>query len=210
MCFDVTFHPISPEDITFFVEDVVLDPTFAPSRIERLDLEPAFKDAIRNAYGFIADFRKSVESGESDFAHTFSFMTAIVAGFLHPYWYSRGCAVSFLPDVDPTIGPILESPLVVMPRLARQMSDPSNGRITTNFISGAYVSQSNVVALKSYFADPKNGDHIARIFSDNGRDSLLEAIEYATEHRLGLLEASDVIVPLFGECVTNPNNARRT
>ncbi len=44
------------------------------------------------------------------------------------------------------------------------------------------------------------------VFDYNGLASLLGAIGYAVDRSLGLMEATDVVVPLADETVTDPMN----
>jgi hypothetical protein len=104
MGFDITFHPVSRDDLQRFVFDVFNEPSLAESRATELSADPNAQSQILELYG---QFPQWAADGEAPFEATFAVACAAVAGWRHPYWYARGQALSFLATEEEAIGALL-------------------------------------------------------------------------------------------------------
>jgi hypothetical protein len=214
MGFDITFHPVSVADLQRFVFDVADDVALAPKRAKELTGVPEKQtDVLEGVLGRLPEFVDDVRR-EGDFNRTMAFAAAAVAGYLHPYWYARGSALSFIAVEHPEIARFF-TPL---PNLAKgsvgTLEDESAGLLTDNYAASGVVLPErlgDLLSLLQKLAKPVKGKPRApvfQIFDDEGFDSLLRALAYAAEHGLGLMEASDLVVPISNEGFTDPDNMR--
>jgi hypothetical protein len=109
MGYDITFHPITREELKEFVFDVIMDPGLANKRAALISNNTAMQESIRNIYGKMSGFRQMVLNGNYPFPATYSYATAAIAGFLHPYWYARGSCITFICVEERTTGKALKS-----------------------------------------------------------------------------------------------------
>ncbi|HEY3321969.1 MAG TPA: hypothetical protein VGP72_15995 [Planctomycetota bacterium] len=208
MGYDVTFHPVSVEDLQHFLFDVVDDPSLSTPRSQEISEKDKARQLVKQLYEKVPEWfsDKSVP-----FNASVSFLAAILAGFRRPFWYSRGASLSFAADAVPEMGELF-TPL---PGIAKgsisKRADPSKGRITENYTASGIILPEKIEALQKLFpriapsldANAK-GYHF---YSDDFR-SLLVATNFARSNGLGLIEASDVVVPAADECISDFDNMR--
>ncbi len=88
MGYDITFHPIKAEEITYFIFDVIGDPTLMQSRIDLLSQDEDQKNFLSACYNHtLAQFLEKKSQHVSSLA--LSFFCGTISSFLHPYWYVR-------------------------------------------------------------------------------------------------------------------------
>src|SRR5207253_693867 len=96
MGFDVTFHPIGADQLRHFLFDVLDDGSLAAARAAELSAEPKHRKVLDQLYesfpGWLAG------RGAPPVGNSFAVVAAVIAGFLHPYWYARGTALTFLAE----------------------------------------------------------------------------------------------------------------
>jgi len=201
MGYDVTFHPVSRNQLKHFVFDVFNDASVAESRAAELSNDPEAQEQIVGLYG---QFPEWEEDDEAPFEATFAVAAAAIAGWLHPYWYARGQALSFMAFEHPEVAECF-TPL---PRLATgrfaSLPDDSDGFLGENFTASGFISPDKfdtLTRLVKELAAPK-------FFAQDGLESLHAALGYARAKGLGLLEATDIVVPSAGEFTSNPENLR--
>ena len=212
MGYDVTFHPVSRAELQRFVFDVVGDPALASVRATELAPDPDKREVALDVYE-----QMSAWNGQDvPFNATYGVVAAIVAGFLHPYWYVRGQAVSFLAQQDPSVHELL----VPLPRIAEgavgSLKDPSCGLITDNYTASGLLENLDEFLVRfqkhlrpqSKLAFWKKPPLALELFSEDGIQALEYAVRYAQAKRLGLMEATDVVVPFAEEFRTDPDNLR--
>jgi hypothetical protein len=214
MGFDVTFHPVSVSDLQRFVFDVADKGALAGARAREIT-----KDARKQrdiADGVLARLPVFVKDVKADggFANTVAFAAAAVAGYLHPYWYARGSALSFLAEKQPEVAKMITPLPKVAKGAVSKLADDSSGLLAGNYTASGVVLPENIPrlhALLRMLATPAKGKKKAAlfdVFDEHGVDSLLRAIAYAAEHQLGLMEATDLVVPISNEGFTDADNMR--
>ena len=207
MGYDVTFHPFSRKEFHFYIERVVDDPTDYGLQLMGLHDDPeehAFlTDAIYSRFG---RFKAQILAGTMDFEKGIGSCMASIFGYLHPYWYSRGGMLSRLYEApfNAYRGDIAD--LVSGP--SKPVFDKAYGAIMENYSSGVYVPYEKIAHLQQLLKDPANAAMVEEVIGGSNIASLLECLQYCLAHRLDLLEATDVYVPISGECSTLPANMR--
>jgi hypothetical protein len=110
----------------------------------------------------------------------------------------------------PLVRPWTRFPIVQLQRMA----DPGHGFFEGNNRASGYFTHESLERLQREVDALSDGrgemdtTPVAGVFNDEGYESLRCAIRYAIQNRLGLIEASDVIVPFTGQCRTDPKNVR--
>lgn len=208
MGFDVTFHPVSLAAVQHAVFDVANAPALAAARAKALASSKAKRDDLTaGVLNRLGDFVGEVqESG--GFGETIAFATAAVAGYLHPYWYARGSALSFLAAEDPSIVALFTSWQGLATGVVSTLSDDSAGLITANYSASGFITPEKLVTLQALLANAKKKSPFFEVFDEDGFDALRRAVDYAAAHGLGLMEASDLVVPMTNEGFTDLDNLR--
>lgn len=207
MSFDITFHPITKEELQSFFIEVLNRPEDAGAKASEITTDPEKEARIMGIYEECGDVLADVRAKKEPFS-TLVLGAGAIAGFLHPYWYSRGSSISFLCLEDERFDPLLISLAALFPRAFNGIKDESGGYIMDNFSGGGYVSNGNLPALKSMLLDDRYEDAVTSIFAEDSFEALMEAIDYALDNGAGLLEVSDLVVPSDGEVFTDPDNLR--
>jgi hypothetical protein len=227
--FDITFHPISVEDAQYFVFDVVDDPSLSEERLASLTRMPEKQAIARASYGCLLRWRNPRDWGQGqNFGNTVAFVTAAVAGFLCPFWYSRSGAISFHDKRDDRVLRLFRSWTQLARGAVSRMPDKTDGLLLASYHGSGLIVPERLTELESIALDigrsiqdeTYHDDPVAvvpegfppvrmsRAFDDDGLASLLTAIEYAKKHDLGLVEASDVVKPIADETCTDPEHFR--
>lgn len=188
MGWDISYHPIAPDEIAS-VYFAGLDDS---DRVDRLIA----------AYGIGADdagrlrriFERARELDPHDpFPQTHGFFLAIVAGFLRPFWYVRGSALSFLSD-DPDFRAYFSDWKTLVPE--KHTRDSFENVLLCNYCGGVFLAPDAVKALKrDYEEKPDVRKKLDQLFSDGRLNIFWKGVDYALDHNLGLLEAAEVIEP---------------
>jgi hypothetical protein len=214
MGFDVTFHPVSVADLQHFVFDLAGDAALAGPRSKELTLDPAKQREV--AVGVLArlpDFVEEVKA-DGDFAMSVSFAAAAVAGYRHPYWYARGSALSFMAAEHPPLAKLFSSLASLAKGPVATLEDDSFALLTENYSASGVVLPGKLAALQKLLAGlaraPSKGQQgpLFEIFDADGYDSLQRAMAYALEHQLGLMEATELVVPMENQGFTDLDNLR--
>lgn len=190
------------------VFDVANSPALAAARAKSLTTSKAKRDDLTaGVLNRLADFVGEVqESG--GFGETIAFATAAVAGYLHPYWYARGSALSFLAAEDPSIVALFTSWQGLAAGVVSTLSDDSAGLISANYSASGFITPERLGALQALLAKAKKKSPFFEVFDEDGFDALRRAVDYAAAHGLGLMEASDLVVPMTNEGFTDLDNLR--
>ncbi len=120
------------------------------------------------------------------------FAMAAVAGFLRKYWYVRGSALSFLPDE------ILEKYITDWGQLipGDRATGPWTSRLEENYAGGVYLAPEALRRLRDdYSTNDTLRTHLDNLFSHGRLAVFWQAVEFAIEHHVGLIEASEVTEP---------------
>lgn len=210
MGYDVTFHPVSLNDIRRYVFDVIEQPDLADSRASDITSDGAKRRHVERVYEELADWVRQLSEGKSlPLNETVARAAAQVAGFIHPYWYSRNAAISMLED-DAVLD--LFAPLSKLPGAPECLSAAEpDAHIGLNYTASGVIT--NVDRLERELMrlglDDKNGSPtLFQVFDGERLASLREAIAYCKQHDLALMEAADVVVPIADEASTDADNLR--
>ncbi len=187
MGWDISYHPISEEQINEWYFNVLEDQNL----IERLSSENGIEEFYKEKY--IETIAVALETEKNDiFDKTHGYYIAVVQGFFQEYFYTRGAALSFIEN--PSFQKYFKSWDQIVPK--DKLTENVNNRIIENYCSGVFIPYDKVVELlEDYNSDPEIKKELDNVFSHNRIDVFLNALNFAKENNLGLLEATEVIEP---------------
>ena len=245
MGYDITLHPISKEEINYFVIEPFSDRSLIDKRIVELSKDDDHINFLKETYEF--SFKTSPSSQHNDCLEL-SCLAAKIASYLHPYWYSRNICLSFLID-DKLCKPVFQ-PLSYCATDAQLVKKFRHKmlQIQCNQMSSGYAKAEDVANLADNLIpsirqqakeleDKKIGfqkskrtlsSYVKIVFGnhkevetpfdqsfDKISDLLVDeetlwgiqkALTYCKEHKLGLIEASDLVIPITDDFSCNPDN----
>lgn len=205
MGFDVTWHPISQEEMFLWYFDRLEearrgDYTAAMSFAEqyRMGAADGSQDSCRKGY------RGMLEQGagippDVPFDKSHSFLLAMVQGLFRTYYYTRGGIYSGLAEMDPAMASYT---LPFQEILGAKLQNPVRNRIYENYCGGVYIPEKAVSRLLEDYESGKVEAPLRQCFG-NTLPVFLKALLHAKKERLGLLEATEVLEP-------NPLNLEAT
>ena len=193
MGYDVSFHPISPDEI----QEWYFTPlTWIQQGQEEKVLALAAQYGIEDFYAekYLDTLRVGAETESNDlFDKSHGFYIAVIQGFFREYYYTRGSAFSFLLEEKPDYARYFTPWAQVVPTA---FPNPAENRIVENYCSGVYLSPDQVMQLlKDMEQDPKVCEDLERIWSNGQFAVLKKALTAAAELGAGLLEATEVVEP---------------
>lgn len=193
MGYDVSFHPISPEEI----QEWYFTPlTWIQQGQEEKVLALAAQYGIEDFYAekYLDTLRVGAETESNElFDKSHGFYIAVIQGFFREYYYTRGSAFSFLLEEKPDYARYFTPWAQVVPTA---FPNPAENRIVENYCSGVYLSPDQVMQLlKDMEQDPKVCEDLERIWSNGQIAVLKKALSAAAELGAGLLEATEVVEP---------------
>ena len=193
MGYDVSFHPISPEEI----QEWYFTPlTWIQQGQEEKVLALAAQYGIEDFYAqkYLDTLRVGAETESNElFDKSHGFYIAVIQGFFLEYYYTRGSAFSFLLEEKPDYARYFTPWAQVVPTA---FPNPAENRIVENYCSGVYLSPDQVMQLlKDIEQDPKVCEDLERIWSNGQIAVLKKSLSAAAELGAGLLEATEVVEP---------------
>lgn len=193
MGYDVSFHPISPEEMR---EWYFAPLTWIQQGQEEKVLALAAQYGIEDFYAekYLDTLRVGAETESNElFDKSHGFYIAVIQGFFREYYYTRGSAFSFLLEEKPDYARYFTPWAQVVPTA---FPNPAENRIVENYCSGVYLSPDQVMQLlKDMEQDPKVCEDLERIWSNGQIAVLKKALSAAAELGVGLLEATEVVEP---------------
>ena len=193
MGYDVSFHPISPEEMR---EWYFTPLTWIQQGQEEKVLALAAQYGIEDFYAekYLDTLRVGAETESNElFDKSHGFYIAVIQGFFRDYYYTRGSAFSFLAEEKPDYARYFTPWAQVVPTA---FPNPAENRIVENYCSGVYLSPDQVMQLlKDMEQDPKVCEDLERIWSNGQIAVLKKALSAAAELGAGLLEATEVVEP---------------
>ena len=208
MGYDVTFHPVSFDDLRRYLFDVLERPALAAERAAEISADSEKRRAIEGVYEQLADWSGQLASGQTlALNETFAFAAAQIAGFLYPFWYARNAAISMLDDEQ-----VLEL-FVPLTKLKgapdRLQSTEISAHIGLNYTAGGVIADVDELerSLRRLGLEG-NEPLLFTVFDAAALASLRETIAYCREHNLALIEAADVVIPIADEARTDPDHYR--
>lgn len=201
MGFDVSFHPLHPSAVTRYLLEPLADPALREERLQELTIHYQLRESLARSVLDRLPPLQEVRDGRKSFNATVGFAAAIVAGYLHPYWCVRGAAITFLVGRDRSVEPLLSSLAAELPMLegVRDMA-----RLTDNYCCGAYVTPERVAALEAHLKKAARDPAFKESWGDP--TPLAQALRYAKQHGLGVLEATEIVDA--GGTLSFPDNLR--
>ena len=193
MGYDVSFHPISPDEI----QEWYFTPlTWIQQGQEEKVLALAAQYGIEDFYAekYLDTLRVGAETESNElFDKSHGFYIAVIQGFFRDYYYTRGSAFSFLLEEKPDYARYFTPWAQVVPTA---FPNPAENRIVENYCSGVYLSPDQVMQLlKDMEQNPKVCEDLERIWSNGQFAVLKKALTAAAELEVGLLEATEVVEP---------------
>ena len=193
MGYDVSFHPISPEEM----QEWYFTPlTWIQQGQEEKVLALAAQYGIEDFYAekYLDTLRVGAETESNElFDKSHGFYIAVIQGFFRDYYYTRGSAFSFLLEEKPDYARYFTPWAQVVPTA---FPNPAENRIVENYCSGVYLSPDQVMQLlKDMEQDPKVCEDLERIWNNGQIAVLKKALSAAAELGAGLLEATEVVEP---------------
>ena len=188
MGFDISYHPISEQEIQSWYFDVLED----ESSIKKLAQEHDVDEFYVEKYINTIEVAKATAPTDY-FDKTHGYYIAVIQGFFRTYFYTRGTAFSFFIQDKPQFK-AYTTPWEDI--LNVKVPNPIANTLVENYSSGIYINANQVVALLS---DYQTKEEVKRelddFYSHNRINVFLKALTYAKEHNLGLLEATEVVEP---------------
>ena len=145
MGYDVSFHPISPEEMR---EWYFTPLTWIQQGQEEKVLALAAQYGIEDFYAekYLDTLRVGAETESNElFDKSHGFYIAVIQGFFRDYYYTRGSAFSFLAEEKPEYERYFTSWGQVTPV---SFPNPMQNRIIENYCSGVYLSPDQVTARR--------------------------------------------------------------
>ena len=193
MGYDVSFHPISPEEMR---EWYFTPLTWIQQGQEEKVLALAAQYGIEDFYAekYLDTLRVGAETESNElFDKSHGFYIAVIQGFFREYYYTRGSAFSFLLEEKPDYARYFTPWAQVVPTAFPNLAE---NRIVENYCSGVYLSPDQVMQLlKDMEQDPKVCEDLERIWSNGQIAVLKKSLSAAAELGAGLLEATEVVEP---------------
>lgn len=222
MCFDVTFHPIRPSDLQYFLFDVLDDPALVDTRAHELAETQDDFARLRATYRQATAWAAALASGtESDFNATLGYVAAAISGYLYPFWHAKNSVVSFLasgefPGLRDDRGSVLRrhsanirALITPIPDIAAgscgAIVDPDAGLITGNYQGSGYIGEEDLPRL---IDSVEPFCLVDKWFDVPGINALNRAVDFAQANGCGLIEATDLVDPERSEVYTNARNLR--
>lgn len=193
MGYDVSFHPISPDEIQeWYFTPLTRIQQGQEEKVLALAAQYGIEDFYAEKYLDTLRVGAETESNEL-FDKSHGFYIAVIQGFFRDYYYTRGSAFSFLLEEKPDYARYFTPWAQVVPTA---FPNPAENRIVENYCSGVYLSPDQVMQLlKDMEQDPKVCEDLERIWSNGQIAVLKKALSAAAELGAGLLEATEVVEP---------------
>ena len=193
MGYDVSFHPISPDEI----QEWYFTPlTWIQQGQEEKVLALAAQYGIEDFYAekYLDTLRVGAETESNElFDKSHGFYIAVIQGFFREYYYTRGSAFSFLLEEKPDYARYFTPWAQVVPTA---FPNPAENRIVENYCSGVYLAPEQVLQL---LRDLEQENVVQKDLEEhwsNGQIAVLKkALSAAAELGVGLLEATEVVEP---------------
>ena len=179
MGYDVSFHPISPEEMR---EWYFTPLTWIQQGQEEKVLALAAQYGIEDFYAekYLDTLRVGAETESNElFDKSHGFYIAVIQGFFRDYYYTRGSAFSFLAEEKPEY----------------ERYFTSWGQVTPVSFPNSMQKDQVMQLLKDMEQDPKVCEDLERIWSNGQIAVLKKALSAAAELGTGLLEATEVVEP---------------
>lgn len=144
MGYDVSFHPISPEEMReWYFTPLTWIQQGQEEKVLALAAQHGMEDFYTEKYLNTLRVGAETESNEL-FDKSHGFYIAVVQGFFRDYYYTRGSGFSFLLEEKPEYARYFTPWAQVAPTA---FPNPAENQIIENYCSGVYLSPKQVVQL---------------------------------------------------------------
>ena len=193
MGYDVSFHPISPDEIQeWYFTPLTWIQQGQEEKVLALAAQYGIEDFYAEKYLDTLRVGAKTESNEL-FDKSHGFYIAVIQGFFREYYYTRGSAFSFLLEEKPDYARYFTPWAQVVPTA---FPNPAENRIVENYCSGVYLAPEQVLNL---LRDLEQENVVQKDLEEhwsNGQFAVLKkALSAAAELGVGLLEATEVVEP---------------
>lgn len=196
MGYDISYHAISEDEISkWYFEALEL------TRASKFDEVLALATKARVEKFYAQKYKDTLSAAlqyEDDeiFNKTHGFCIAVTQGFFRKYFYTRGTSLSSLARQNEKFKNYVSNWREILPSdFLDKFSGEIYNEITEHYCCGAYVNAKNVAKLKAdYEADGEIKEAIDGFYAQN-LPAFLDALNYACELEIGLLEATEVVEP---------------
>ncbi len=204
MGYDITFHPVNPAEVDEFIFDTIKHPGKSRSNAERISPHENVRKAITGLFSeLVQRYQEKMDM------QALGYVAAAILGFLHPYWYARGACISFLTKNHPEYQGFLQSFSTLKPELFEGFTGTQVTQFSGNYTIGAYIPADKLAGLRKQLERDRLKIKEQDIFEEQELwSSVIHAIEYAEQRNMGLLEVTDVVIPMTSENWSNPMNYR--
>ena len=193
MGYDVSFHPISPDEIReWYFTPLTWIQQGQEEKVPALAAQHGIE--VFYAEKYLDTLRVGAETEPDElFDKSHGFYIAVVQGFFRDYYYTRGSSFSFLMEEKPEYARYFTPWAQVMPMA---LPNPAKNQIIENYCSGVYLSPNQVLQLlQDLNQEPKVLEDLERQWSNGQFTVLQKALTAAAELGVGLLEATEVVEP---------------
>lgn len=193
MGFDVSYHPITEQEIQKWYFDCLKDISDGNTHsIRTLLVQHRMDEHSMKKYLNTLKVGANSSPGEI-FDKTHGFYIAVIQGFFRTYFYTRDLAFSFLLEDNPEFGLYTKPWQEILPM---KVENPVQNKILDNYSSGVFIPPDQVDRL---LRDYKNRNVVKKglenYYSDDRIKVFLKTLVFCSKHRLGLLEATEVVEP---------------
>lgn len=206
MGYDITFHSISKAELQRYVFDVLKDPSCAESRSLEVSTTSEKSAKVLQTYYLehLIKWMGQEQARQDDISPSFAMVTAIIAGYLHPYHYSRNFSLSLISERYPEVKAFFTSLTAIPGSPLSGYHDPNDGLISHNYAaSGIVDNPSNALTFIL--------QHELELVAAHGEDELSaikSSLLYSIDRDLCFIEAAEVVFPLGNACFSDFDNFR--
>lgn len=196
MGYDISYHAIGKDEISqWYFKPLKLAQGGDFESIAQIAREAGMDEFYVEKY---ADgFRSALQYGtQGIFNKTHGFHLAVAQGYFREYFYTRGTAFSFLAEQSFKFKPYISDWREVLPKeFLAEFSGQIHNEIVENYCCGAYLGADGVQKLlRDYETDGEIKEAIDEFYAQN-LPVFLNALNFAAELEVGLLEATEVVEP---------------
>jgi hypothetical protein len=191
MGFDVTYHPVTPEEMHSLYFTVREQSGAEDTLIRDYQLDEFYGDKLRQLFTLA---RETSIDGDPPFASRQGFFLAIALGLLRPYHYLRGGAFSFLVQGEPRFAAYTADWHDLIPASWPAQDLPRG--FSENYCVGVYLPLEQLRGLRQDAAEnPEIHASLCKVFGEGTLEVFWQAVDDAIAQDRGLLEATDIIEP---------------
>lgn len=202
MGYDVTYHPITREEML----EWYFEPLRDDAAIDRLAEKHGF--LAENYRHYIRSAKRHIEDATQDasFESVHGLMIAVGQGLMRRYDYFRGCLFTRLVEDDPRFKKYVQSFSTFVPEEYQSMRFADG--IEENWCGGVYIPPEAVGSLiHDIENDPAIRSAVLKNFGNEEElNRFLNLLRYAEGNKLGVLEATEVVFPFVGNCMSDFGN----